>query len=87
MANIVTPAPSAIDSSSRWQVAEQKRQGSGNPATDPAAPVAATTDVTDTRRPATAEPNDVGTALRNAFRATLDEDIPAEMLDLLKRLD
>lgn len=31
--------------------------------------------------------NDVGAALRNAFRATVDEDIPAEMLDLLRRLD
>ena len=30
---------------------------------------------------------DVGTALRNAFRATVEEDIPAEMLDLLRRLD
>jgi Anti-sigma factor NepR len=33
------------------------------------------------------EPNDVGTALRNAFRATVEEDIPSEMLDLLRRLD
>ncbi|UVO54448.1 hypothetical protein [Sphingomonas sp. SUN039] len=30
---------------------------------------------------------DVGVALRNAFRATVDEDIPNEMLDLLRRLD
>ena len=30
---------------------------------------------------------DVGTAPRNAFRATVEEDIPAEMLDLLRRLD
>lgn len=34
-----------------------------------------------------AAPADVGTALRNAFRATVEEDIPAEMLDLLRRLD
>lgn len=34
-----------------------------------------------------AAPGDVGTALRNAFRATVEEDIPAEMLDLLRRLD
>jgi len=32
-------------------------------------------------------PHDVGTALRNAFRATVEEDIPIEMLDLLRRLD
>jgi hypothetical protein len=25
--------------------------------------------------------------LRNAFRATVEEDIPIEMLDLLRRLD
>ena len=31
--------------------------------------------------------NDVGAALRNAFRATVDEEIPNEMLDLLRRLD
>jgi hypothetical protein len=31
--------------------------------------------------------NDVGTALRDAFRATVDEDIPTELLDLLRRLD
>lgn len=37
--------------------------------------------------PAHAVPHDVGTALRNAFRATVEEEIPIEMLDLLRRLD
>ena len=32
-------------------------------------------------------PNDIGTALRNAFQATVEEDVPDEMLDLLRRLD
>lgn len=31
--------------------------------------------------------SDVGAALRNAFRATVDEEVPNEMLDLLRRLD
>ena len=31
-------------------------------------------------------PNDVGAALRSAYQRTIDEDIPAEMLDLLGRL-
>lgn len=30
---------------------------------------------------------DVGAALRNAFQATVEEDVPAELLDLLRRLD
>ena len=30
---------------------------------------------------------DVGKALRNAFQATVDEKIPDELLDLLRRLD
>jgi hypothetical protein len=32
-------------------------------------------------------PHDVGAALRNAFQATVEEAIPSEMLDLLRRLD
>ena len=32
-------------------------------------------------------PNDVGTALRQAFQATVQEEIPDELLDLLRRLD
>ena len=31
--------------------------------------------------------NDVGAALRNAFQATVEEDVPQELLDLLRRLD
>jgi len=30
---------------------------------------------------------DVGAALRNAFKAAVDEDVPDELLDLLRRLD
>lgn len=41
----------------------------------------------DDKRASKSLPGDVGTALRDAFRATVDEDVPAEMLDLLRRLD
>lgn len=37
-------------------------------------------------KPADPKPHDVGTALRNAFKATVQEDVPAEMLDLLRKL-
>jgi len=32
-------------------------------------------------------PGDIGLALRNAFQAAVDEDVPQELLDLLRRLD
>ena len=31
--------------------------------------------------------SDVGVALRRAFQAAVNEDVPQEMLDLLRRLD
>ena len=31
--------------------------------------------------------SDVGAALRNAFQAAVEEDVPNELLDLLRRLD
>lgn len=31
--------------------------------------------------------SDIGDALRTIYQQTVDEDIPSEMLDLLKRLD
>lgn len=52
--------------------------------------------VTDTDRPSpsgtstkrTSLPaRDVGMALRKAFEATVEEDVPNELLDLLRRLD
>ena len=39
----------------------------------------------DTKRDAGAA--DVGAALRNAFQSAVDEDVPSELLDLLRRLD
>lgn len=33
------------------------------------------------------EGNDVGTVLRSVYQKTVGEDIPAEMLDLLSKLD
>lgn len=44
-------------------------------------------DLSDDKHTAKSLPGDVGTALRDAFRATVDEDVPLEMLDLLRRLD
>lgn len=41
--------------------------------------------VADTKRDAGTA--DVGAALRNAFQTAVDEDVPAELLDLLRRLD
>jgi hypothetical protein len=32
-------------------------------------------------------PDTVGAALRNAFQAAVEEDVPQELLDLLRRLD
>jgi len=67
-----------------WQVAESKKtkvsakRASGTPSGSVAG---------GTVEPAHPVPHDVGTALRNAFRATVDEEIPIEMLDLLRRLD
>lgn len=43
--------------------------------------------VSEATMPGRQVPYDVGTALRNAFRATVEEEIPIEMLDLLRRLD
>ena len=43
--------------------------------------------LSDDKNTAKSLPGDVGTALRDAFRATVDEDVPLEMLDLLRRLD
>lgn len=37
-------------------------------------------------RPVTDNDADLGSALRSAYQQTVEEDIPAEMLDLLKRL-
>lgn len=37
--------------------------------------------------PLTDEDAGLGNALRNIYQQTVDEDIPSEMLDLLKRLD
>ena len=37
--------------------------------------------------PDAAASSDVGAALRNAFQAAVDEDVPNELLDLLRRLD
>lgn len=37
--------------------------------------------------PPAQSPDNVGAALRNAFQAAVQEDIPQEMLDLLRRLD
>ena len=83
MPNSVTFPTSADVSATGWQVVQPKgptaldNLETGNSAALPkrgsSAPKAA--------------PGDVGTALRNAFRATVEEDIPAEMLDLLRRLD
>lgn len=83
MPNSVTFSTSVDVSVIGWQVVQPKRPAAlGNretgrhaavPTHGPSAPKAA--------------PADVGTALRNAFRATVEEDIPAEMLDLLRRLD
>ena len=83
MPNSVTFSTSADVSATGWQVVQPKRptaldnsEAGHNTAVskcEPSTPKAA--------------PADVGTALRNAFRATVDEDIPAAMLDLLRRLD
>lgn len=37
--------------------------------------------------PDPAAASDVGAALRNAFQAAVEEDVPDELLDLLRRLD
>ena len=39
------------------------------------------------RVPDAAASSDVGAALRNAFQAAVEEDVPNELLDLLRRLD
>jgi hypothetical protein len=83
MTNIVTSLSSAIDSAAGGPVTKSTQSNSPD-TTAPASGAAVDLHVVK-RTPS--EPNDVGTALRNAFRATLEEDIPAEMLDLLKRLD
>jgi len=83
MTKIVTLTVSNLDSTAGWQVTETNRSkvGDAMPGTSKPAAPPLEGKVTAT------EPNDVGTALRKAFRATLEEEIPAEMLDLLKRLD
>ncbi|MEZ5713048.1 MAG: NepR family anti-sigma factor [Sphingobium sp.] len=48
--------------------------------TSPAAPPKSPPPLTD-------EDAGLGNALRNIYQQTVDEDIPSEMLDLLKRLD
>lgn len=52
----------------------------------PSAPPAGGADGTAPPRPAPREAS-LGEALRTVYRQTVEEDIPAEMLDLLKRLD
>jgi hypothetical protein len=67
-----------------WQVAEPKKtKASAKPKSATASGFASAEATVPVRQ----VPHDVGTALRNAFRATVEEDIPAEMLDLLRRLD
>lgn len=39
------------------------------------------------RMPDATASSDVGVALRNAFQAAVEEDVPNELLDLLRRLD
>lgn len=58
-----------------------------NAATLPGDPARAAAPSPTKAGPGKGSPSDVGAALRNAFRATVDEDIPDEMLDLLRRLD
>jgi hypothetical protein len=67
-----------------WQVAEAKKtMAPAKPKSGTASGFASAEATVPVRQAA----HDVGTALRNAFRATVEEDIPAEMLDLLRRLD
>jgi hypothetical protein len=67
-----------------WQVAEAKKtKVLAKPKSGTASGFASAEGTVPVRQ----APHDVGTALRNAFRATVEEDIPAEMLDLLRRLD
>jgi hypothetical protein len=83
MANSATLPPVGDVSATGWQVAESKGPTAlDNPLANANASVASE----GTRAPKTGA-GDVGTALRNAFRATVEEDIPSEMLDLLRRLD
>jgi Anti-sigma factor NepR len=56
-------------------------------ALDNAPPGALRDEAASTRSSPKSVTGDVGTALRDAFRATVDEEIPSEMLDLLRRLD
>lgn len=42
---------------------------------------------TRSARRAEANDNDVGKVLRSVYQKAVDEDIPAEMLDLLSKLD
>lgn len=42
--------------------------------------------VADTPAPAPLDDSQVGTVLRSVYQQTISEDIPAEMLDLLKKL-
>lgn len=37
-------------------------------------------------KPATLDDSEVGSVLRSVYQQTINEDIPAEMLDLLKKL-
>jgi hypothetical protein len=67
-----------------WQVAETKKTKA--PAKRTAGRVTEAI-VSEAKAPGRSAPHDVGTALRNAFRATVEEEIPTEMLDLLRRLD
>jgi hypothetical protein len=85
MTNTVTNPKSVNVSATGWQVTENK----GPKALDATPSEQAVTGKPKSgqRSPLKSEPNDVGTALRNAFRATVEEDIPIEMLDLLRRLD
>jgi hypothetical protein len=85
MTNSVTNPKSVNVSATGWQVAEQK----GPTALNAQSPEKSVTGKLKQGQgaPPRSEPNDVGTALRNAFRATVEEDIPSEMLDLLRRLD
>ncbi|MEP6785589.1 MAG: NepR family anti-sigma factor [Sphingomonadales bacterium] len=38
-------------------------------------------------KPPMSSPSDVGSALRKAFQSAVEEDVPDELLDLLRRLD
>ncbi|QLC20720.1 hypothetical protein HFP51_00075 [Parasphingopyxis sp. CP4] len=40
-----------------------------------------------TEKAESASSGDIGAALRSAYQATVNEEIPAEMLDLLGKLD